>query len=73
MEMTEHEKKRLDRINELYAKSKGEGLSDAEKEEQKKLRSEYLADFRKGFKGILDNTYIKRPDGSKEQLTKKDK
>lgn len=71
--MTESEKIRLDRINELYAKSKREGLNDAEKEEQKKLRAEYIADFRKSFRGILDNTYIKRPDGTKEALTKKDK
>lgn len=71
--MTDSERKRLDRINELYAKSKAEGLSDVELEEQKKLREEYIKDFRNSFKGILDNTYIKRPDGSVEALSKKDK
>lgn len=70
--MTDKERKRLDRINELYAKEKGEGLTEEEKQEQKKLRAEYIADFRKSFKGILDNTYIRRPDGTKERLTKKD-
>ena len=38
--------KRLDRINELARKQKTVGLTDAEKAEQKKLREEYLADFR---------------------------
>ena len=70
--MTDKERKRLDRINELYAKEKGEGLTEEEKQEQKKLRAEYIADFRKSFKGILDNTYIRRPDGTKERLTKKE-
>lgn len=71
--MTENEKKRIDRINELYAKSKSEGLSDVEIEEQKKLRADYIKDFRNSLKGVLDNTYIKRPDGSVEALSKKDK
>jgi uncharacterized protein YnzC (UPF0291/DUF896 family) len=39
--------KRLDRINELARKQKTIGLTDEEKAEQKKLREEYLADFRK--------------------------
>lgn len=69
--MTTEEKNRLDRINELAAKEKLGGLSDAEKAEQKKLRDEYIADFRKSFRGILDNTYIERPDGTKEKLKKK--
>lgn len=69
--MTTEEKNRLDRINELAAKDRLGGLSDAEKSEQKKLRDEYIADFRKSFRGILDNTYIERPDGTKEKLKKK--
>ena len=43
--MTDKERKRLDRINELYAKEKGEGLTEDEKQEQKKLRAEYIADL----------------------------
>ena len=70
--MTEKERIRLDRINEIYAKEKGDGLTEEEKAEQKKLRAEYIADFRKSFQGILDNTYIRRPDGTKERLTKKE-
>ena len=34
---------KLNRINELARKAKGEGLTDAEREEQAKLRQEYIA------------------------------
>ncbi len=66
------EKTRLERINELAAKAKAEGLTEDEKAEQAKLRREYLANFRANFRGILDNTYVQRPDGTKTPLTKKD-
>ncbi|MBO6141990.1 MAG: DUF896 domain-containing protein, partial [Lachnospira sp.] len=36
----------INRINELYRKSKAEGLTSAEAEEQKQLRAEYVAAFR---------------------------
>ena len=62
------EKVKLDRINELARKSKAEGLTDTEKEEQKALRVEYLAEFRASFTGILDNTVIQYPDGSRQSL-----
>ena len=62
------EKAKLDRINALARKSKAEGLTDAEKEEQKALRAEYLAEFRASFTGILENTVIQYPDGSKQSL-----
>ena len=47
--------KRLDRINELARKQKTIGLTDEEKAEQKKLREEYLVDFRKTLRGQLEN------------------
>ncbi|MBQ7921255.1 MAG: DUF896 domain-containing protein [Clostridia bacterium] len=62
---------RLKRINELAAKAKAEGLTPEEKIEQDKLRQEYLQQFRANFRGILDNTSIKRPDGTVEALKKK--
>ena len=34
---------KINRINELARKSKSQGLTPAEKEEQKKLRTEYVA------------------------------
>ena len=66
------EKAKLDRINELARKSKVEPLTDEEKAEQKALRDEYIAEFRLSFGGILDNTVIQYPDGSRKSL-KKDK
>ena len=62
---------RLKRINELAAKAKNGPLSEEELAEQKKLREEYLAAFRSNFRGILDNTSIKRPNGTVEPLKKK--
>jgi len=49
---------KLDRINELAAKAKQEGLTESEKNEQQALRQEYLKEFRKNFKKRLDNIDI---------------
>ena len=65
------EKEKLDRINFLARKAKESELSDAEKKEQAALRAEYIAEFRASFGGIMANTVIQRPDGSKEALKKK--
>ncbi len=64
------EKEKLDRINELARKSKVEPLTDEEKAEQKALREEYILEFRRSFGGILDNTVIQYPDGSRKSLKK---
>ena len=56
--------KRLDRINELARKQKTIGLNDEEKAEQKKLREEYLVDFRKTLRGQLENISFVEADGS---------
>jgi len=61
----------LKRINELAAKAKSEGLTPEETEERQRLREAYLAEFRSGMKGILDNTVIKFPDGTTSSLKKK--
>ena len=67
------EKEKVLRINELARKSKTEaGLTPEELEEQKRLREEYIIDFRKSMGMILDNTVIEYPDGSRKSL-KKDK
>ena len=65
------EKEKIERINFLSKKSKTEGLTDAEREEQAALRKEYIADFRAGFSGILENTVIQYPDGSKENVSER--
>ena len=62
--------KLIARINELARKSKTEGLSEEEAKEQSALRQEYLAVFRANLTAQLDNTYLVRPDGSKEKLRK---
>ena len=59
------------RINELAAKNKAEGLTEAELEERAKLRRMYIDNVTGNLKGQLDNTYIVRPDGTKEKLNKK--
>ena len=64
----EHEK--ILRINELAKKSKTIGLTAAESEEQKALRQQYLAEFRKGMEAMLDGVVLKRPDGTLEPLKK---
>ena len=48
------EKNKIDRINELAHKSKREGLTDAEKEEQRLLRMEFLAEIRADLKASLE-------------------
>jgi len=48
------EKVKLDRINELAHKSKAEGLTYAEKEEQRILRQEFLAEIRADLKASLE-------------------
>lgn len=61
------------RINELAAKKKAGTLSPEEAAEQAALRQEYLDDFRKGMKAMLDGVVLKRPDGTLEPLRMKQK
>ena len=60
---------KIDRINQLARKAKAEGLTEEEKTEQAALRREYIDSFKASLVGQLENTYILRPDGSKEKLT----
>ncbi len=62
---------KIKRINELYRKSKAEGLSEAEKKEQAALRSEYIAKVRANLRGQLDNIDIQETDGSVTNLGEK--
>lgn len=59
-------KEKLEQINILARKAKSEGLTEAEKKEQNKLRKEYLASFRKSFRMQLDNIEIVDPENEKE-------
>ena len=59
---------RIRRINELYHKSQGPGLTAEEKEEQARLRREYVENIRGNLRSQLANTVVERPDGTLESL-----
>lgn len=65
------EKQKIDRINELYRKSKAEGLTDAERKEQKILRQEYLELVRRNLRSQLNNIDIEEKDGTVVNLGEK--
>lgn len=67
------EQKKIDRINELARKAKSEGLTAEETVERDKLRREYIDSFKASLVGQLENTYILRPDGTKEKIEQKRK
>ena len=64
-----HEK--IDRINELYRKSKAEGLTEAEKNEQAILRKEFIASIKKNVQSQLNNIDMVNEDGTIENLGEK--
>ncbi len=55
---------KIKRINELYHKSQEEGLTQEEKEEQARLRAEYVANVRANLRGQLDNVDIREAEAS---------
>ena len=64
--------KKIDRINELYRKSKSpEGLTNEELREQTLLRKEYIEAFRRNLRGQLDNIDVKEADGTITNLGEK--
>ncbi len=62
---------KIDRINELYRKSKAEGLTEEEKKEQDLLRKEYIANVRMNLRAQLNNIDMVNEDGSIENLGEK--
>lgn len=67
------EESRIQRINELYHKSKKEGLTEEERVEQANLRSEYIQAVRANLRGQLNNMSILNQDGTVTDLSTKDK
>lgn len=63
--------KKIERINELYRKSKAEGLTAEEKQEQQRLRMEYRMAIVGNLTDSLKNVKIKNPDGSIVDLVPK--
>ncbi len=61
----------IDRINELYRKSKAEGLTEKEKKEQDLLRKQFVADVKKNLTAQLNNIDMVNADGTVENLGEK--
>ena len=55
---------RIARINELYHKSQDQVLTPEEKEEQAKLRREYIDSIKNNLRSQLNNIDIRNEDGS---------
>lgn len=62
---------KIQRINELYRKSKEEGLTTEELQEQKVLRAEYIDAFKRNLRGQLNNISIQEKDGTITNLGEK--
>lgn len=56
------------RINELARKAKTGTLTPEELAERDKLRRIYIDSVKANLVGQLENTYILRPDGTKEKI-----
>lgn len=61
----------IDRINELYRKSKAEGLTEKEKKEQELLRKQFVADVKNNLAAQLNNIDMVNADGTVENLGEK--
>ena len=62
---------KISRINELYRKSKAEGLTEAEKKEQKLLSMEYLESVKRNLRVQLNNIDVEEKDGTVVNLGEK--
>ena len=65
------DEKKIARINELYHRSKAEGLNEEEKEEQARLRKEYIEAVRRNLRGQLDQIDVQEADGPITNLGEK--
>ncbi len=59
------------RINELYHKSKAEGLTEEEKKEQQLLRQQYVAAIRGSIRSQLNQIDLEMEDGTIVNLGEK--
>ncbi|BAB06072.1 DUF896 domain-containing protein [Halalkalibacterium halodurans] len=60
-------KQKIERINELAKRAKTTGLTEDELREQKKLREEYIQQFRQSFKNQLHSVTV--VDGAGNDVT----
>lgn len=61
----------IKRINELYHKSKAEGLTEEEKAEQKKLREDYVATIKGNIRSQLENIKVVDENGNEIPLKRR--
>lgn len=66
------EQAKLERINELAKKAKEDGLTDEEKYEQKILRDEYIAMFKRSLTNTLENIVLVDEKGHQTPLKKRE-
>ncbi len=64
------DKKMIERINALAKKSRAQGLTEEEKQEQAQLRAQYIAAFRAGTEQTLKSVYIVDEHGNEKPLKK---
>lgn len=63
---------KIQRINELARKSKtSSGLTEQERSEQKILRQEYIASYKRNLVSHLESIYIVDENGNKHKVEKK--
>ena len=65
------DRQKINRINELDRKSKAEGLTEAEKKEQKTLRREYIEAVKGNLLAQLNNIDVEEKDGTVVNLGEK--
>lgn len=65
------DEQKIARINELYHKSKAEGLTAKERKEQQLLRREYIDTFKRNLRSQLNQISIQEMDGSITDLGEK--
>ena len=65
------DRQKINRINELYRKSKAEGLTEAEKKEQKILRREYIEAVKGNLLAQINNIDVEEKDGTVVNLGEK--
>lgn len=58
----------IGRINELYKKQNNEGLTEEEKEEQKKLRSKYINSIKENLREQLENIEVVSPEEYEKRM-----
>jgi len=62
---------KISRINELARKSKAEGLTPEEAQEQAALRKEYLASIRQNMISVLEGVYVVDENGKEKKVERK--